>query len=282
MIETSVVNEKQEYDIFREYLRDLAGISLSANKEYLVKTRMRRVLLDYGLSSLAELNKALKKVPCDRMLRQSVIDAMTTNETFWFRDLYPYEYLRNTILPELNAEKKAPTKLRIWSAACSSGQEPYSISIVIEEFMRATLGLKSFNYEITATDISSQILERAREAKYDKLSISRGMANDRLRNFFDLKQDDMWHLKDHIKKNVSFQSINLQDSFAALGRFDLVFCRNVLIYFSADLKTDILKRIHAAMRPGGLLFLGASESMSSVSEYFEMVHCNPGVAYRAK
>lgn len=273
--------EHADFVTFRDYLQSFAGIYLSDNKEYLVSTRLRRILSDHGLKSLKELNQLLTQPAVDRRLRQQIIDAMTTNETFWFRDQYPYKYLRETIFPE-TFRKNPISPLRIWSAACSSGQEPYSISIIAEEFIRGNSQAKNYPVDILATDISSQILQAATKAHYDRLSISRGMSDERLRQYFDSLDGDIWQVKDFIKKRVSFKPINLQDSFVSMGKFDLVFCRNVLIYFTADLKTEILRRIHATMQPGGYLFLGSSESMSSVSDAFDMVHCKPGVVYRAR
>jgi len=269
-----------EFQEFRDYLQNIAGIDLGHNKQYLVATRIRRILIDYECSSLAELTRLIKS-DSNRAVRQKVIDAMTTNETFWFRDNYPYEHFRKMLLPDL-ADKSKDSRIRIWSAACSSGQEPYSLSIVVEEFLRSKLGVSSLPLEIIATDLSSQILDSAKQGEYDRLSIARGLSEERLRNFFEHPHPDYWRVKPNIRQRVTFKPLNLQESYLLLGKFDVVFCRNVLIYFSADLKCDILKRIRGTMRPGGYLFLGSSESLAGASELFDMVHCNPGVVYRAK
>lgn len=269
----------REFQEFRDFLQSVAGIDLGQNKQYLVATRIRRILIDSQCDTLGKLTQKIKN-PSSRDLRQKVIDAMTTNETFWFRDIYPFEYLRRTLLPEL--VKSSNQRIRFWSAACSSGQEPYSLSIIIEEFVRASLGISSLPVEIIATDLSSEILDNARRGEYDRLSIVRGLSEQRLRDYFENCRDDIWQVKPQLRKRVVFKPLNLQDSYLLLGKFDVVFCRNVLIYFSAELKRDILQRIHSTMRPGGYLFLGSSESLGVTSEMFEMIHCKPGVVYRAK
>ncbi len=271
--------DSREFNDFRDYLQKIAGIDLGHNKQYLVSTRIRRIMIDYQCETLGELTTKIKS-PVNKELRQKVVDAMTTNETFWFRDLYPFEYFRNTLLPELT-QNKTNNRIRIWSAACSSGQEPYSLSIVVEEFIRSQLGLSSLPLEIVATDLSSKVLENARNGEYDRLSIARGLSEQRLKTYFDQPDTDTWRVKNTVKQRISFKPLNLQESFVLLGRFDIVFCRNVLIYFSPELKKDILTRIHGAMKPGGYLFLGSSESLSGANDLFEMVHCNPGVVYRA-
>lgn len=269
-----------EFEEFRAFLKSIAGIDLGDNKQYLVSTRLRRVLVEYDCTTLTQLTKLIK-MPGNKQEKQKVIDVMTTNETFWFRDSYPFDYLKSTILPDLSKEKRAG-KHRIWSAACSSGQEPFSLSMMIEECMKENYATKNLNIEITATDLSSVILDKAKLGEYDRLSISRGMPQNRLKSYFDQVDLDLWRAKQFIRNRIGFRSLNLQDSFAALGKFDVIFCRNVLIYFSADLKKDILTRMHAALVPGGALFLGSSESLSGASGLFDMVHCNPGVMYRAK
>lgn len=269
-----------EFNRFRDFLEEACGISLGENKQYLVNTRIRRILSEHSIDSLTTLIERLK-IGRDARLREQVIDAMTTNETFWFRDNYPYEYLKNTIFPSLNQTGERG-EIRIWSAACSSGQEPYSISIIYDEFKRRNMSAGGRPLKIVATDLSSAILAQARSGEYDKLSVMRGLSQDRLMNYFNPVNDDTWKVKSEIGRHIEFRPINLMDSFMGLGRFDVVFCRNVLIYFTADLKRDILRRIHATLKPGGLLFLGSSEGLAGISDLFEMVNCNPGILYRAK
>jgi chemotaxis protein methyltransferase CheR len=268
----------QEYDEFCAFLQSSCGIDLGHNKQYLVATRMRRIMASLHLSHLAQLTELIKKAD-QRQLRQSVIDAMTTNETFWFRDNYPFEYFGAKLLPRMQSEKPSST-LKVWSAACSYGQEPYSLSMVIEEFNKRPGG-RPLNVDILATDLSSAVLEHARTGIYDRISITRGLSFERKKQFFEPIDEDNWRLNSSIKNRVQFRPLNLQDSFYLLGKFDVIFCRNVLIYFSQELKADILRKLHGQLHTGGFLFLGSSEGLTGVAELFEMVDCAPGLAYKA-
>lgn len=270
-----------EFDQFRQLLEEACGISLGDNKQYLVTNRIRRILEENNIASLGELVKNLQQ-GFNRKLKDQVIDSMTTNETFWFRDVYPYDYLKNTLFPQLMAgNNRMFGPVRIWSAACSSGQEPYSISMMAEEYKRQSMGNLVRPVQIVATDLSSTVLEQARSGEYDKLSVMRGLSAERLERYFDNPTPQMWKVKPFIKERIDFRSLNLMDSYASLGKFDIVFCRNVLIYFNADLKREILQKIHAALKPQGILFLGSSEGLAGVADLFEMVRCEPGILYRA-
>ncbi|MDO3385086.1 protein-glutamate O-methyltransferase CheR [Gilvimarinus sp. SDUM040013] len=273
--------EQAEFDQFRDFLKDACGIALGENKQYLVANRVRRLLEEYNLQSFTELVKALKS-NTNRRLRDQVIDVMTTNETFWFRDGYPFEYLKNVLLPDLMAPaNKMYGPVRIWSAACSSGQEPYSLSMVAEEYKRKAMGSLARPVQIISTDLSSIVLDQARKGTYDRLSVMRGLSAERREQFFETVDENNWRVKAPLRERVEFRPLNLMDSYAALGRFDIVFCRNVLIYFNADLKLKILQKIHASLKPGGVLFLGSSEGVGPASNLFEMVRCEPGILYRA-
>ena len=187
--------------------------------------------------------------------------------------------LKHIILPELSQQK--PRQLRIWSAASSSGQEAYSISITLQEYLASKPGSLPANIQIIGTDISPSMLNEANNAQYDKMSLARGMSDERLKRYF-LPKGDKWEVRPEIKSRVSFRELNLLNNFSALGKFDIVFCRNVLIYFSSDLKTDILNRIAKLLNPGGYMFLGGSESPTSYTDAFELVRTPKGVAYRVK
>ncbi|MCY1281233.1 Chemotaxis protein methyltransferase Cher2 [compost metagenome] len=189
--------------------------------------------------------------------------------------------LKSRVLPELL--KETPNqRLRIWSAASSSGQEPYSLSMAIDEFERSNLGQLRGGVQILATDLSSSMLQACRSGEYDSLAIGRGLSQERLQRYFDNKASGRWAVKPAIRSRVEFRALNLLDSYAALGKFDIVFCRNVLIYFSAEMKKDILQRIHATLRPGGYLFLGASEALNGLPDLYQMVQCSPGIIYKVK
>src|SRR5690554_501951 len=268
----------QEYDAFKSFLQDVCGILLGENKQYLVKSRLRRILEEHELRSLGDLLERLK-LPGRSGLRELVIDAMTTNETLWFRDNHPFRILQEKLLPEF-AERKTTQPLRIWSAACSTGQEPYSVGMIIEEFRRSRPG-KLRDVKITATDISKSVLEVARRGEYEMIAIGRGLSPERQQQFFTPSPKGGWQIRPELKAMVDFKELNLLERYM-LGKFDIVMCRNVLIYFSAELKLDILTRIHATLNPGGYLILGASESLNGLPHLYEMVQCHPGIIYKKK
>ncbi|MBB5320408.1 CheR family methyltransferase [Marinobacter oulmenensis] len=268
----------QEYEAFKTFLQDACGILLGDNKQYLVKSRLRRILEENSLNSLGELLERLKR-PGRSNLKEVVIDAMTTNETLWFRDNHPFRILQEKLLPEF-AERKNNQPLRIWSAACSTGQEPYSVAMVTEEFRRNRPG-RLRDVKIVATDISKSVLEVARRGEYEMLAIGRGLSPERQKQFFASSANGGWQIKPQIKSMVEFKELNLLERYL-LGKFDVILCRNVLIYFSADLKKDILTRLHASLNPDGYLILGASESLNGLSHLYEMVQCHPGIIYRKK
>lgn len=268
----------KEYVLFRDFLEQQCGIVLGDNKQYLVKSRLAPLMQRFGLATLSELvNKTLS--PFERQLRSAVIDAMTTNETLWFRDTYPYELLKKQIFPEL--EKTCRT-VKMWSAASSSGQEPYSIAMTALEYQQSRPSAFSLGVHIMGTDISNTMLEHCQRAEYDGLALSRGLSPERRSKFFEDSGKGMMRVKDNVRKNVSFRHLNLLDSYTLLGKFDIIFCRNVLIYFSADVKAKIIRQFAQSLNPRGYLFLGASESLSSINADFEMIRCNPGIIYRKK
>lgn len=267
-----------EYQRFGLYLEHQCGIVLGDNKQYLVRSRLLPIVRDFKHDSLSSLVNAVIDGR-DRALKSAVIDAMTTNETLWFRDSYPYDLLQKSLLVEM---AKSNRPVRIWSAACSSGQEPYSIAMTILEYKRQNPSAFRAGIEIIATDLSSEMLRRAESAEYDTLCLSRGLSEQRKSMFFQKTATSILQLKPEVRNLVKFRPINLLDSYTGLGRFDIVFCRNVLIYFSADVKRKILQQIAACLQENGILFLGASESISSVSNDFTMVRCNPGLYYTKK
>ncbi len=269
----------QEYDAFKNFLQDACGILLGENKQYLVKSRLRRILEDNQMTSLGALLEHLKR-PGRSPLREVVVDAMTTNETLWFRDNHPFRILNDKLLPEL-AERSQSQPIRFWSAACSTGQEPYSIAMAVDEYRRLKPGKLKADIKITATDISKSVLDVARRGEYEMLAIGRGLSPERQKNFFTQSINGGWQIRPQLKTMVEFKELNLLERYM-LGKFDVVFCRNVLIYFSGELKKDILTRIHATLNPGGYLILGASESLNGLPHLYEMVQCHPGIIYRKK
>ena len=270
--------DDKSYHQFREFLEQQCGIVLGNNKQYLVKSRLAPLMAKFNVDTLSKL-VMLTLSPTERQLRAAVIDAMTTNETLWFRDDYPFALLKNKLLPEFS-KRRAP--LKIWSAASSSGQEPYSIAMTVLEYIQANPGSFPSGVQIIGTDISNTMLEHCKYAHYDSLALSRGLSLERKRQFFEDGDNGMLKVKDNIKKMVSFRQLNLLNSYSLMGRFDLVFCRNVLIYFSPELKTQIISQIHNTLNKDRYLFLGASESLSGISQDFNMIRCNPGIVYQKK
>ncbi|NVK43078.1 MAG: protein-glutamate O-methyltransferase CheR [Oceanospirillaceae bacterium] len=269
----------EDFRQFCQFLETSCGILLAEHKQYLVQSRLGGIMREQQVGCLSDLLTRLKS-PAGLRLRESVIDAMTTNETLWFRDVHPFEILSDKVLPELRGEI-GRRRLRIWSAACSTGQEPYSISMLLDEYRQANPGALAAGEEILATDISTRVLEQARAARYEMLAIGRGLSQERQQRHFIRDIDGNWAVKPAIRSRVRFQSLNLLGPYGSLGQFDVIFCRNVLIYFSTELKLDILRRMRQQLRPGGYLFLGASESLSGLSDCYRMIHCRPGIIYQA-
>jgi chemotaxis protein methyltransferase CheR len=269
-----------DFEQFRTFLEKACGILLGTNKQYLVSSRLNKLMDQNSIKTLGELVQRMQTQPRSG-LREQVVDAMTTNETLWFRDVYPFEVMKNRVLPEMI--KASPgQRLRIWSAACSSGQEPYSLSMTLDEFEKTNIGQLKGGVQIVATDLSPSMLINCKSGEYDSLAMGRGLSQERLQRYFDPKEPGRWVVKPAIRSRIEFRPLNLLDSYASLGKFDVVFCRNVLIYFSAEVKKDILTRMHAMLKPGGYLFLGASEALNGLPNHYQMVQCSPGIIYKAK
>jgi chemotaxis protein methyltransferase CheR len=232
----------------------------------------------FEVDTLSELvNKTLS--PRERQLRAAVVDAMTTNETLWFRDQYPFELLKNKVFPEFKTLRRP---VKIWSAASSSGQEPYSIAMTTTEYQAKSPGCLSMGVQIVGTDISNTMLDLCKNAEYDSLALARGLSTERRKKFFVDSGHGMAKVVEPTRKMASFRHLNLLDSYALMGKFDVIFCRNVLIYFSPEIKSKIIGQFAQALNPKGYLFLGASESMTGLNDDFEMIRCNPGIIYQKK
>ena len=271
-----------EYEDFRQFLEDACGILLGANKHYLVQSRLGRVVGEAGMVSLGELVGQLRRERAGGALREQVVEAMTTNETFWFRDNHPFRIFSEHILPEYLKRKQR--LLRVWSAACSTGQEPYSVSMTTQDFLTRNPG-SAVDVQIVATDISPSVLNEAKSGYYDAMAVARGLPADTRTRYFkkdDKHWEERWQVREDIRRRVRFTHGNLLAAYSAFGRFDVIFCRNVLIYFSSESKVDIIRRMAAILNPGGYLFLGASEAITQYSDAFDMVRCNPGVVYQKK
>lgn len=265
------------YEGFRKLVLDRSGLVLTPDKDYLLKSRLEPLARKDGFLGLDQLLAKVGAEPSGP-LAQRCIDAMATHESFFFRDTTPFDQLRDVILPDLIAARAQSRSLRIWSAACSSGQEPYSLAMLLMEEQHRMPG---WRIDILATDMSLPILERARTGLYSDFEVRRGLSDARLARWF-TRQGDQWLLAPQIRSMVRFAPHNLLAGTAGLGRFDLIFCRNVLIYFSADLKREILGKAAALLKPGGYLFLGGSESTANYTDAFEMSREKSGVVYRLR
>lgn len=259
-------NEAQNikhFDDLCSYLKRASGLMLDNDKRYLVESRIAPVMRRAGLSELGQLVRLLEqgKMPD---LAQEVVQAMTINETYFFRDKLPFDTFRAAILPKLIEARKAKKMLRIWCAASSTGQECYSLSMILDEFKAKLPGWK---LEILATDLSQAALKKAKEARYSKFEVQRGLTPAQITQYF-TQQGDKWQLQEAIRTRVNFKHFNLLDSYANFGIFDVIFCRNVCIYFDSIRKTDILNRMSRILAPDGVFAMGASESVIGLSTKF--------------
>lgn len=264
------------YQKFCQFLHAKTGILLDNTKQYLVRSRLVPLVNRFAFSDIDSfIQKAISQQ--DPAITQASLEAMTTNETLWFRDRYPFEILQKIILPEL---AKQQNTLRIWSAASSTGQEAYSIAMTIAEFLRLNKDAFRHGIQIIGTDLSTEVVKSASLGTYDALSLNRGLSDEFKRRYFISSEENSMTIKPELKKWVSFRQFNLTASFAALGKFDVVFCRNVLIYFDTELKTKVLQNISACLQSEGSLLLGASESLSGASKEFKMINQSAGLYYR--
>ena len=255
-----------EYDFLRKSLRERSGLMLSADKQYLVESRLLPIARKAGLATLGELVAVLRRGDSECLMTM-VVEAMTTNETFFFRDKVPFENLRTAVLPALLAARRPTRRIRIWSAAASSGQEPYSLAMTIKELEDTLAG---WRIEIVATDLAGGVLEKAQAGIYSQFEIQRGLPIQLLIKYFS-KVGDMWQIAPELRAMVKFKQLNLLSDFSSLGTFDLIFCRNVLIYFDQDTKTSVLNRLARVTAADGYLILGAAETVVGLTDSFRTV-----------
>lgn len=275
MVATPTAGDDPVYRRFAAYIEAQVGVVLGPSKGYLVDSRLTPICAQYGLRDLTAVVTALER-KADPGLKAAVIDAMTTHETLWFRDGHPYRILVGHVLPELASTTR---RLRIWSAACSSGQEPYSLSIAVDEFLsRPRSGIRPM-IEILATDVSAAMLAQAQTGVFAVNLGVRGLNQDQIAAYFD-RSAAGFQLKPAYRHAVTFREFNLLADLGPLGYFDVVFLRNVLIYFSPATRTALLRRLQRVIRPGGYLFLGASESVAERSDGFQLRKFADGVAYQ--
>lgn len=273
----SISNE--QYNDFCNFLEQQSGIVLGASKQYLIVSRLSPLVSQFQLSSISELIEKAMNV-ANRQVRLEVIDAMTTNETLWFRDGYPYEMLKETILPEL-AKTHTMSPIKIWSAASSSGQEPYSIAMTCFETNIPRLKTPA-GVQIVGTDISPTMLSLCKQGMYDYIALNRGLSAERKKLFFTKVSEQCMSVNEEIKRLVNFKLFNLLDHYGSMGKFDVIFCRNVLIYFSPQVKSKIINQLAQSLNPNGYLFLGASESVTGLTDRFDMERHEHGIVFRLK
>lgn len=275
--------EPQEFEVFARYIHSLCGLKLDSSKAYLIETRLGGLAAENGCSTFSELYYKAR-ADLTRNLPRQIIDAMTTKETLFFRDTAPFDLLRHKILPELFDRKQKlypqgrPAPLRVWSAACSTGQELYSIAIVLKELLGDA---RQHQLYLLGTDISNQAVAKASQGVYSRIEIERGLPAEKLARYF-TPLENGWKIKDEIRAMVTFKTLNLLEDFNSLGKFDIIFCRNVAIYFSDEDKTKLFCRLAKMLNTDGSLIIGATESITTICPLFEPQRHLRSVFYRVK
>jgi chemotaxis protein methyltransferase CheR len=251
-----------DYDYLRKLLRDHSGLDLSADKQYLIDSRLLPVCRKCGLSGISELVQKVKGGSAS--ITTQVVEAMTTNETFFFRDRVPFDHLRNSIMPELLRARAVRKRIRIWCAAGSTGQEPYSLAMCLKEMGSVLAG---WRIEILATDLSQEVIEKSRAGLYKQFEVQRGLPVQMLIKYFQ-QIGESWRINSDIRAMIQHRQLNLLHGFSQLGVFDVIFCRNVLIYFDQNTKINVFNRLAQATEPDGFLALGAAETVVGLTDFF--------------
>lgn len=263
---------KAEYDFLASFLYQRSGLVLAGDKTYLLESRLAPILEQHGLKSITDLIGAVRS-PARSQIAEDVVDAMTTNESFFFRDKTPFDLFRETMLPDMLQARASQRSLKIWCAAASTGQEPYSLAMLLNEEKHRMAGWKT---AILGTDISDTVLTKAKQGLYIQFEVQRGLPVNYLLKYFK-QSGDTWQIGPEIRAMVQFRKLNLLESLASIGQCDIVFCRNVLIYFDQKTKADVLNRIARTMAPDAYLVLGAAESVVGLTNAFEPVREKRGL-----
>ncbi|MCC8939256.1 protein-glutamate O-methyltransferase CheR [Bradyrhizobium sp. Arg68] len=250
-----------DYEYLRKLLKDHSGLDLSADKQYLIESRLLPLARKYGLSGIPDL---VAKIRGGAYIPQ-VVEAMTTNETFFFRDKVPFDHFRDTIMPDVLKARAARRSVRIWCAAGSTGQEPYSLAMCLKEMGAALAG---WRVEIVATDLSQEVLEKSKAGIYSQFEVQRGLPIQMLVKYFK-QSGELWQINPELRSMVQHRQLNLLHDFAQLGVFDVIFCRNVLIYFDQDTKINVFNRLARSMEADGFLVLGAAETVVGLTDSFK-------------
>lgn len=266
-----------DFDFVSAMVRQSSAIVLAPGKEYLVESRLLPLVKTAGVADVAQFVAALRRQPSGP-LRSQVVEAMTTNETSFFRDAHPFTALATTVLPELIKARAATRTINIWCGAASSGQEPYSIAMLIDE---ALAGRPGWTIRLLATDISAQMLERTRTGVYSQLEVNRGLPAPKLVKYF-RREGSGWQVDQRLRSMVQTRLMNLDAPWPSMPAVDLIFLRNVLIYFDVPTKQRILGRVRATLKPDGYLFLGGAETTLNIDNGFERTQIGPAPAYRLR
>lgn len=276
MTQPSTAISPADFDYVASFVRERAAIVLERGKEYLVESRLKPLAQSTGHASIGELVRTLRSG--SSQLEYAVVEAMTTNETSWFRDHHPFEVLRTEVLPQLIARRATERTLRIWSAACSSGQEPYTIAMTLRDHFPE---LRSWKVEILATDLSAEMIAKAKEGRYAQIEANRGLPAALLVRHFE-RVGMAWQLKPEIRSMVEFRTLNLIGAWPPMPQWDVVFIRNVLIYFDPPTKRTVMERVARQLRPDGFVFLGAAEAASSMHEAYVRLPFEKACCYQKR
>jgi chemotaxis protein methyltransferase CheR len=271
------VIDDRDFQLVRQLVRERAAIVLDDGKHYLVVNRLSLLAQREGLGS-ARAVIALLRSSSDPALQRKVIEAMATTETLFFRDRKPFEALRNAILPELQRLRQTERRLQIWSCGCSSGQEPYSVGMLLREHFP---GLATWDLRMVASDISTEMLARSRAGRYSQLEVNRGLPNDLLHKYFEPAGCE-WQIRAELRQMIEFRELNIAGPWCPLPPMDLVMLRNVLIYFDVETKRAVLAKLRRVLRPGGFLLLGTAETTVNLDDSFELLRSDGAAYYRLR
>lgn len=264
--------KSEDFELISGLLKQRSGLILPKDKVYLLESRLTPIAHKRGLDTLDDLVAEVRRNGKEELLTE-ITEAMTTNESYFFRDNKPFDLFRDTVLPRFLENRASKKRLRIWCAAASTGQEPYSLAIILRE-MEAKLA--GWNIEIIGTDISQQVLDKAKIGLFSQFEVQRGLPIQLLIKYFN-QVGELWQISDDIRNMVSYRKFNLLDSFSLLGSFDIIFCRNVLIYFDQPTKTEVLEKMRRLLPEDGALFLGAAETVLGITDKFKPVQGQRGL-----
>ncbi len=272
-----------EFGMWARYIQDISGIFLEPAKSYLIETRLGPILRECNCRTFTALYQK-SRADATREIEKKIIDQITTNETFFFRDVAPFEMLKFKIVPDMINRKtqqaftNSPVAIRIWSAGCASGQEVYSIAMILKEMLEDS---KNYQLTVLGTDISSKAIRRADHGTYSKFEVDRGLTSEQTEKNF-VRDGEGWKIKDDIRAMVSFKKMNLMLPFAGMGKFDIIFCRNVAIYFTTADRKKLFENIETVLAADGILIVGATESLTGIAPQFEPRSYSGSMFYQLK